>query len=73
MEISVFYCIADAKQVLLKRRPDLLLVDWNVLDGSGNGLCIWIRRLWGNQLPILPIMVFILAIFGFVFSAFYLS
>lgn len=43
MEVSLFYSIADAKQALLKKHPDLLLVDWNMPDGNGDELCKWIR------------------------------
>ncbi|SFG87900.1 response regulator transcription factor [Enterocloster clostridioformis] len=57
MEVSVFYSIADAKQALLKKRPELILVDRNMPDGDGDELCRWIRRLWGNQLPILYLTV----------------
>ena len=57
MEVSLFYSIADAKQALLKKHPDLLLVDRNMPDGNGDELCKWIRRLWGNQLPILYLTV----------------
>lgn len=57
MEVSVFYSIADAKQALLKKRPALILVDRNMPDGDGDELCRWIRRLWGNQLPILYLTV----------------
>lgn len=57
MEVSLFYSIADAKQALLKKHPDLLLVDRNMPDGNGDELCKWIRRSWGNQLPILYITV----------------
>lgn len=57
MEVSVFFSIADAKQALIKKRPAILLVDWNMPDGNGDELCRWIRRLWGNQLPILYLTV----------------
>lgn len=57
MEVSVFYSIADAKQELMKKRPVILLVDRNMPDGNGDELCRWIRRLWGNQLPILYLTV----------------
>lgn len=57
MEVSVFYSIADAKQELMKKRPEILLVDRNMPDGNGDELCRWIRRLWGNQLPILYLTV----------------
>lgn len=57
MEVSLFYSIADAKQALQRKRPDLLLLDRNMPDGNGDELCKWIRRSWGNQLPILYITV----------------
>lgn len=57
MEVAVFYSIADAKQELMKKRPAILLVDRNMPDGNGDELCRWIRRLWGNQLPILYLTV----------------
>lgn len=57
MEVSLFYSIADAKQALLRKNPALLLVDRNMPDGNGDELCKWIRRLWGNQLPVLYLTV----------------
>ncbi|MCD8356581.1 MAG: response regulator transcription factor [Clostridia bacterium] len=57
MEVHLFYSIADAKQALLRKCPDLLLLDRNMPDGNGDELCKWIRRSWGNQLPILYITV----------------
>lgn len=57
MEVSLFYSIVDVKQALLRKRPDLLLVDRNMPDGNGDELCKWIRRSWGNQLPILYLTV----------------
>ena len=57
MEVHLFYSIADAKQALLRKCPDPLLLDRNMPDGNGDELCKWIRRLWGNQLPILYLTV----------------
>lgn len=57
MEVSLFYSIADAKKALQRKRPDLLLLDRNMSDGNGDELCKWIRRLWGNRLPILYLTV----------------
>ena len=57
MEVHLFYSIADAKQALLRKCPDLLLLDRNRRDGNGDEWCKWIRRLWGNQLPILYLTV----------------
>ena len=57
MEVAVFDRIADMKKALLQKRPALLLVDRNMPDGNGDELCRWIRRLWGNQLPVLYLTV----------------
>lgn len=57
MEVSVFYSIADARLALLRKRPELILVDRNMPDGNGDELGKWIRRIWGNQLPILYLTV----------------
>ena len=57
MEVHLFYSIADAKQTLLRKCLYLLLLDRNMPDGNGDELCKWIRRLWGNQLPILYLTV----------------
>lgn len=57
METAVFHDIHSAKQALLRKRPALLLLDRNLPGGNGDELCRWIRRLWGNQLPILYLTV----------------
>ena len=54
--ISVFQTIADAKQALKNTCPDLVLVDWNMPDGSGNELCQWIRGIY-RELPIIFLTV----------------
>lgn len=48
--------IGQVKQALEKNVPDLLLVDWNMPDGSGDELCRWVRRRW-EKLPILFLTV----------------
>ncbi len=50
--VTVFSRIADMKQAFLARQPDLALVDWNMPDGQGDGLCRWIRSRW----PLLPVI-----------------
>ena len=48
--------IAQAKKDLLWRVPGLVLLDWNMPDGSGDALCRWIRRNW-MDLPIIFLTV----------------
>lgn len=53
---QIFPTIGQVKQALEKNVPDLLLVDWNMPDGSGDELCRWVRRRW-EKLPILFLTV----------------
>ena len=53
---EIFSTIGQTKQALEKNVPDLLLVDWNMPDGSGDELCRWVRRRW-QSLPILFLTV----------------
>lgn len=53
---EIFPTIGQVKQALEKNVPDLLLVDWNMPDGSGDELCRWIRHRW-EKLPILFLTV----------------
>ena len=53
---EIFSTIWQTKQALEKNVPDLLLVDWNMPDGSGDELCRWVRRRW-EKLPILFLTV----------------
>ena len=53
---EIFPTIGQVKQALEKNVPDLLLVDWNMPDGSGDELCRWVRRRW-EKLPILFLTV----------------
>lgn len=55
-KVMVFHTIADAKQMLLKKVPNAILVDWNLPDGEGDVLCQWIRSKWEN-LPIIFLTV----------------
>ena len=55
-QMSVFRTIADAKHALQHTCPDMVLVDWNMPDGSGNMLCQWIRTVY-NELPIIFLTV----------------
>lgn len=55
-QVSVFRTIADAKHVLQNTCPDMVLVDWNMPDGSGNTLCQWIRANY-RELPVIFLTV----------------
>lgn len=55
-KVSVFSTIADVKKALRNMCPTMVLVDWNMPDGSGNMLCQWIRSNW-KDLPIIFLTV----------------
>jgi len=54
--VSVFPTIAGIRQALRSSCPALVLVDWNMPDGSGNMLCQWIRSNW-RELPVIFLTV----------------
>ncbi len=54
--VVVFTTLADARRALLEQVPALVLLDWNMPDGHGDGMCQWIRRRW-NELPIIFLTV----------------
>ena len=55
-KIFAFRTIADTKLAMRKACPDMVLVDWNMPDGSGNELCQWIRSIY-KELPIIFLTV----------------
>ena len=46
--VKIFDTIAEAKRALVNHAPTLLLVDWNMPDGQGDGFCQWVRARWSN-------------------------
>lgn len=56
-KVTVLGSVFEAKQALGKRQPSLVLVDWNLPDGDGSLLCGWIRRRFGEKLPVLFLTV----------------
>ena len=54
--VTVFETVADVRKALGSRIPTILLVDWNMPDGQGNELCIWVRERW-SDLPIIFLTV----------------
>lgn len=57
MEVSVFDSMEDARQALRENLPSVVIIDGNLPDGDGNDLCVWIRRRFGEHLPILYLTV----------------
>lgn len=55
-KVTIFETLARAKQALKNRVPTLILLDWNMPDGHGDGLCQWIRSNW-KELPVIFITV----------------
>lgn len=47
--------IAEAKTYLKKKLPSLIIIDWNLADGTGDELCTWIREKW--NVPIIFLTV----------------
>ncbi len=54
--VTVLSTIDAAREALGSSCPALVLVDWNMPDGSGNLLCQWIRKHW-MELPIIFLTV----------------
>lgn len=54
--VSVFSTIAAARRALSERVPGIVLVDWNMPDGRGDGLCREIRAKW-RELPVIFLTV----------------
>ncbi len=55
-KIQIFSTIASAEQALRSSCPALVLVDWNMPDGSGRDLCGWIRA-GRKDLPVILLTV----------------
>lgn len=56
IKVSVYGTVADLRQALTERLPAMVLLDWNMPDGRGDGLCRWIRRNW-KELPVIFLTV----------------
>lgn len=54
--VTVFSMLADMKQALRSRQPDMVLLDWNMPDGQGSKLCGWLRARW-SWLPVIFLTV----------------
>lgn len=54
--VTVCATLAEAKQRILDQVPSCILLDWNMPDGRGDGLCQWIRSKW-KDLPVIFLTV----------------
>lgn len=55
-KVTIFETLAQARRALKNHVPTLILLDWNMPDGHGDGLCQWIRSNW-KELPVIFITV----------------
>ncbi len=55
-KVTVYSTISGVRQALENHVPSVILLDWNMPDGRGDGLCHWIRSRW-KELPIIFITV----------------
>lgn len=55
-KVTIFQTISDTKKALMRHLPTVVLLDWNMPDGKGNELCLWIRERW-KALPIIYLTV----------------
>ena len=56
IKVSIFGTLAGLRQALTRRLPTMVLLDWNMPDGSGNLLVQWIRLKW-KELPVIFLTV----------------
>ena len=56
-QVTALSSAAGARAALEARRPELLLLDWNLPDGDGELLCRWVRERFGDRLPVLFLTV----------------
>lgn len=54
--VTVYATLSELRQALKSHVPTLVLLDWNMPDGRGDGLCHWIRSSW-KELPVIFLTV----------------
>lgn len=54
--VTTFSTIGAARRALSERVPGIVLMDWNMPDGRGDGLCREIRAKW-RELPVIFLTV----------------
>lgn len=55
-KVTIFETVTAVKKVLQSQIPALILIDWNLPDGEGKDLCLWIRERTAD-LPIIFLTV----------------
>lgn len=55
-KVTICLTLAQARQRLREHVPSCVLLDWNMPDGHGDGMCQWIRSNW-KELPIIFLTV----------------
>ena len=55
-KVTICTALSTARQRLKEHVPTCVLLDWNMPDGHGDGLCRWIRSSW-KDLPIIFLTV----------------
>ena len=43
-KVAIFETVTAVKKALQSWIPALVLIDWNLPDGEGKDLCLWIRE-----------------------------
>lgn len=56
-KVIILKTVFEARQALIQKIPSVILIDWNLPDGSGDTLCDWIRKRFGTGLPIIFLTV----------------
>lgn len=55
-KVNIYTTLAQAGQALKNHVPAIVLLDWNMPDGCGDGFCQWMRSNW-KELPIIFLTV----------------
>ena len=55
-KVTICNTLGQTRQAIKRQIPTLVLLDWNMPDGHGDGLCQWIRSHW-KELPIIFLTV----------------
>lgn len=56
MQVRICSTLEQARKILETQIPSLVLLDWNMPDGTGDALCRWIRNRW-KELPVIFLTV----------------
>lgn len=54
--VTICETLSRARQAIEAHVPGLVLLDWNMPDGRGDGLCRWVRGNW-KELPVIFLTV----------------